>query len=104
MWETLRDCWPNAGASSFVNAGGLRWHVQRMGSGPVVLLLHGSGAASHSWGDVAPILAEHFTVIVPDLPGHGFTERLPDDRLSITGIADALGALLEALDARPVGI
>ena len=38
-------------------AAGLRWHVQVMGSGPVLLLVHGTGAATHSWRELAPLLA-----------------------------------------------
>jgi pimeloyl-ACP methyl ester carboxylesterase len=73
-WEREGRHWPNRGSSQFVRAAGLRWHVQVMGSGPTLLLLHGSGAATHSWRDLAPILARDFRVIAPDLPGHGFTE------------------------------
>src|SRR4051794_41984944 len=67
--------WPNRASSRLVTAGGLRWHVQVAGSGPVLLLVHGTGAATHSWRDLLPLLARHFTVVAPDLPGHGFTER-----------------------------
>ena len=66
--------WPNRAASRTVRAAGLNWHVQVMGSGPVLLLAHGTGAATHSWRGLAPLLAQHFTVVAPDLPGHGYTE------------------------------
>ena len=36
--------WPHHASSRFVEAHGLRWHVQAAGSGPLVLLLHGTGA------------------------------------------------------------
>jgi len=103
-WESLRDRWPNAGASRFVEAAGLRWHVQTLGDGPAVLLLHGSGGATHSWRDVAPLLAARFAVIAPDLPGHGFTTRPPDGRLTLDGIAADLRALLDALGVEPAGL
>ncbi len=35
--------WPNREASRFVTAGGLTWHVQEAGEGPVLLLVHGTG-------------------------------------------------------------
>jgi pimeloyl-ACP methyl ester carboxylesterase len=41
------------------------------GSGPVLLLLHGIANSSETWRHVAPRLAERFTVIAPDLLGHG---------------------------------
>ena len=36
----------------------MRWHVQVMGQGPALLLLHGTGASTHSWRDVMPKLAD----------------------------------------------
>jgi len=100
-WSREGRDWPNRAASRFVLAGGLRWHVQVMGSGPAVLLLHGAGAASHSWRDVAPLLARDFQVIAPDLPGHGFTQT-PDARgLSLEGMARGVAALLTTLGVKP---
>ncbi len=45
--------------------------VFRGGSGPVVVLLHGAGDQAGTWAGVAPSLARSFTLIVPDLAGHG---------------------------------
>ena len=99
--DRLPKDWPNREASQFVRAGGLLWHVQVMGSGPVLLLAHGTGAATHSWRDLAPLLAQHFTVVAPDLPGHGFTEAPAMRRLSLPGMALGLQALLRVLNRRP---
>ncbi|MFX4944941.1 alpha/beta fold hydrolase, partial [Acinetobacter baumannii] len=79
-------------------AAGYRWHVQVMGEGPVALLAHGTGAATHSWRKLMPILAKSFTVIAPDLPGHGFTDTPPSHRLSLVSMASDLAALCRALD------
>jgi len=92
--------WPNAEFSRFVRAGTLEWHVQIMGEGPPILLLHGTGAATHSWRDVAPQLAERFTVIACDLPGHGFT-RGNLGRPSLPAMAKAVAGLLGALKIEP---
>jgi len=94
--------WPNGHASRFVEAGGQRWHVQIMGRGPALLMVHGIGAATHTWHELAPRLASRFTIIAPDLPGHGFTTAPRTDHLSLDGIAIALAALLEALKMAPV--
>jgi magnesium chelatase accessory protein len=102
VWEHDGRDWPNRDASRFVEAGGLRWHVQQLGEGPVLLLLHGTGASSHSWRDLAPLLAPHFNVIAPDLPGHGFTGTPPADRLSLPGMAQALDNLLQTLALKPL--
>ena len=100
--DRLPADWPNHAASRFVRAAGLLWHVQVMGSGPVLLMLHGTGAATHSWRDLMPLLAEHFTVVAPDLPGHGFTEAPAMARQSLPGMAKGLQSLLWALDVKPV--
>jgi magnesium chelatase accessory protein len=102
LWERDGYDWPNREASRFVEAAGLRWHVQQLGQGPVLLLIHGTGAATHSWRDLAPLLAAHFTVIAADLPGHGFTETPPPERLSLPGMAQALDGLLQTLELKPV--
>jgi len=100
-WERDGRDWPNRAFSRFVQAGGLRWHVQQLGHGSILLLVHGTGAATHTWRALAPLLAEDFTVVAPDMPGHGFTEAPPFDALSLPGIAVALQALLRALDLSP---
>lgn len=101
VWEREGRDWPNRECSRFVRAGGIRWHVQQAGSGPVLLLVHGTGAATHSWRDMLPLLAREFTVVAPDLPGHGFTDMPAASQLSLPGMARALGELLHALDIRP---
>lgn len=100
-WARDGQDWPNHQASRFVRAGGIAWHVQVMGSGPVALLAHGTGAATHSWRDLAPLLAAHFTVVAPDLPGHGFTEMPPRRGLSLPGMAAGLHALTRELGVEP---
>lgn len=100
-WEQEGRDWPNRQFSQFLEAGGLRWHVQRMGSGPRLLLLHGTGASTHSWRALAPLLAEHFTVLAPDLPGHGFTKAASFHRLSLPEMSRLLNALLQSLEFEP---
>ena len=100
-WDRDGLDWPNRDASTFVKTGGLRWHVQRMGQGPVLLLLHGTGAATHSWRDIAPLLAERFTLIAPDLPGHGFTAPMPFDQVSLPAMAAAVADLIEEIGMPP---
>ncbi len=103
-WSSDGEDWPNREASSFVEAGGLRWHVQQAGEGPVLLLLHGTGASTHSWRDILPLLAQDFTVIAPDLPGHAFTAGGSWQGRSLDGMGRALDALLARLGMEPVAI
>jgi magnesium chelatase accessory protein len=100
-WARESRTWPHHAHSRFVAAGGLLWHVQQMGSGPVLLLLHGTGASTHSVRGLMPLLARAFTVIAADLPGHGFTQRPEMHGLSLPGMAAGVTALLEALGVAP---
>lgn len=100
-WQRDGADWPNRAASQFVTASGLRWHLQVMGQGPVMLLLHGTAASTHSWRDLMPTLAKYFTVVAPDLPGHGFTDAPPSHRLSLKGMANAIAGLLRYLALSP---
>ena len=45
------------------------------GSGPAVLLLHGYPETKLMWRHVAPVLAQRFTVVAPDLRGYGDSEK-----------------------------
>jgi magnesium chelatase accessory protein len=85
-----------------VAVGGVTFHVQTYGQGPVVFLVHGTGAATHSWRDLGPLLAARFTVVSADLPGHGFTTVPYWHDLSLPGMARDLGKLVSALRIRPV--
>lgn len=100
-WEIEGKDWPNRNISIFVEAAGYRWHVQCAGKGPICLLLHGTGAATHSWRDLLPLLAERYSVIAPDLPGHGFTRPNLGQKPTLEGIAKAIGELLDAQKVRP---
>ncbi|WP_310496793.1 alpha/beta fold hydrolase BchO [Sandarakinorhabdus sp.] len=95
-WEHDGRHVPNREWSRFVTAGGLKWHVQVTGQGPVLLLIHGTGASTHSWADLAPLLNQHFTLVMPDLPGHGFTAAL--HRPDPARVSAALAALMTALE------
>ncbi len=113
-WERDGRDWPHREASRFVEVGGLHWHVQRWAhrpagrpagaadsSAPTLLLIHGTGASTHSWRSLAPLLAEHFEVVACDLPGHAFTSMPPAWQLTLPGMAQALGALMSELRLAP---
>lgn len=99
--DRLPQDWPDRDASRFVHAAGLDWHVQLRGRGPVLLLLHGTGASSHSWVPLARILESRYTVFAPDLPGQGFTTLAPPAQSSLPGMARAIAALLRELGSTP---
>jgi magnesium chelatase accessory protein len=84
-----------------VRRGGIRWHVQIMGSGPAVLLVHGTGASSDSFRDLIPLLAGRFTVLAPDLPGHASSVAPPFFEPTLPAMAAALDELLVELRLSP---
>ncbi|RYY52594.1 MAG: alpha/beta fold hydrolase [Comamonadaceae bacterium] len=101
-WEREGADWPHRAASSFVKAGGIRWHVQQMGEqGPVLLMVHGTGASTHSWRLLLPLLAPHFRCVAFDLPGHAFSSAPPAAQLSLGGMAAAVAALVVRLGVTP---
>lgn len=103
-WDVEGRDWPNRESSRFVDVAGLTWHVQRMGAGPRLLLIHGTGASTHSWRDVAPLLARSFEILAFDLPGHAFTDQPSAHLLTLPGMARSIAQLLDLLDFAPAAI
>jgi pimeloyl-ACP methyl ester carboxylesterase len=65
------------------------------GHRPVLLLVHGMAGSSSTWREVMPALAQRYTVIAPDLPGHGESDK-PLQDYSLGAQANALRDLLVA--------
>src|SRR5271154_7078654 len=57
-----------------VQVNGIGINYVRGGHGPTLLLLHGYPQTWYSWDDILPALAQHFTVVAPDLPGAGLSD------------------------------
>lgn len=70
--------------------------VQRAGTGPPVLLVHGLAGAMHTWDGVIPDLSARTTIIAADLPGHGRSDP-PAGDYSLGAYATWLRDLLDAL-------
>jgi pimeloyl-ACP methyl ester carboxylesterase len=66
------------------------------GSGPVLLLLHGIAGTAEAWVPAMRLLARRFTVIAPDLPGHGNSDKAPGD-YSLGALANSMRDLLVGL-------
>jgi pimeloyl-ACP methyl ester carboxylesterase len=69
---------------------------RRAGQGPVVLLIHGIAGSSQAWAEVMPLLARDFTVIAPDLIGHGESAK-PVGDYSLGAYATGLRDLMAVL-------
>lgn len=99
MISEIPEDWPNRSFSRKIRTGDLSWHVQVGGNGPIhVLLLHGTGSSAHTWGELFTELAKKYTVIAPDLPGHGFTRNLGTKNLNLDALATKLSELREVLN------
>jgi pimeloyl-ACP methyl ester carboxylesterase len=76
---------------------GYRRAFRVAGSGPALLLIHGVGDKSTAWEPVHAELARRFTVIAPDLLGHGESDK-PRADYSLAAFANGMRDLLAALD------
>ncbi|MCX5042591.1 alpha/beta hydrolase [Aldersonia sp. NBC_00410] len=66
------------------------------GDGPALLLIHGIGDSSAIWADLVPHLAKDYTVIAPDLLGHGQSDK-PRGDYSVAAYANGMRDLLAVL-------
>ncbi|HCV00766.1 MAG: 2-succinyl-6-hydroxy-2,4-cyclohexadiene-1-carboxylate synthase [Dehalococcoidia bacterium] len=80
---------------------GLFLNVERWGSGPPIVLLHGFTGSAMSWGPLAEMLAARFTVLAVDVVGHGSSSKpLELDRYAIDQAAQDVVAAINALGFR----
>jgi 2-hydroxymuconate-semialdehyde hydrolase len=80
----------------------VRYHESGDESAPPVVLLHGIGRSLEDWAPQHPLLAEDHRVISVDLPGFGFSQRMPQNTTLAT-LAEGVWATLDAIgETRPV--
>lgn len=75
---------------------GHRITYRTAGDGPALLLIHGMAGSATTWKRVMPALSAEFTVVAPDLLGHGRSEKRAGD-YSLGALASSLRDLLVAL-------
>ena len=108
-WERDGADWPLRQYSRFVQTPRLRWHVQYAphadAQAPTVLLLHGTGASTHSWRDVFVLLSARCSVLALDFPGHAFTATPAPAEVatlfSLPGMAAGVAELLAQMGIAP---
>lgn len=103
-WARHSRSWPNAAHSEFVDVPPHRWHIQRAGEGPVVVLLHGAGASTHSWAPIFEKLSQQYDTIALDLPGQGFTKMGGAQSCGLNEMSADIASLLAALEVLPAAI
>ena len=82
-----------------ITVDGDRVAYRAAGKGPVVLLVHGMAGSSVTWRHIMPALSQRFTVVAPDLLGHGQSDK-PRGEYSLGAHTDTLRDLLDALGHR----
>jgi 2-hydroxy-6-oxonona-2,4-dienedioate hydrolase len=80
-----------------VDAGGIATRVLEAGSGPALIMVHGTGGHLEAYSRNLRDLAEEFRVVLYDMAGHGHSAK-PDRPYTIDYLSDHLIALLDALD------
>jgi len=90
---------------SYLNANGLRFHVQRLGEGPPLVMLHGLlvGSLASWYFTSAPALARSHEVLLYDLRGHGRSEQASTGYDVATMMGD-LAAVLDDFGSAPVAL
>ncbi|MBY0380860.1 MAG: alpha/beta hydrolase [Xanthobacteraceae bacterium] len=96
----LADLFPGF-ASEWIDTKGGRIFARVGGDGPALLLLHGYPQTHVTWHKVAPLLAKKFTLVIPDLPGYGWSDvpRTDADHTPFTkrAMADVMIEVMEKL-------
>lgn len=86
-------------SDTYLTLNGARYHITRAGDGPPLLLLHGFTGSAQSWRPYLDSLAQEFSLIAPDFPGHGSSDAPANTaRYSIENSTADLVALVTQLE------
>jgi 3-oxoadipate enol-lactonase len=85
----------------FWKSGEIRLHFESFGQGDPLLLIHGLGSSGRDWENQAGVFAERYRVTIPDLRGHGESDK-PPGPYDIPLFAGDLVELIRSLDIAPV--
>lgn len=88
----------------FIIAHGIKIHYRQMGSGKPVILLHASPRSGRMLENLGKMLAQTFQVIIPDLPGYGFSEAIPQKVNDLYEVVPYFKAFFEALNLENLSI
>jgi len=89
------------GTSKFIKAGDLKLHYHEAGSGPALIMVHGGGPGAGGWSNYrrnVDHFAQHYRVILPDLPGFAKSDKPAVEGGLLTFMARAIKGLMDALD------
>ncbi len=92
--ETLEQWWAAGERLTLeLNGSEREVFVRRLGSGPVMTVLHGFPSSSYDWAAIAPALGERHTLLLPDFLGFGASEKPPGHAYSLYEQSDLVEAL-----------
>lgn len=89
----------------YIEIDGRDIYYEKSGAGSTLLCLHTAGTDGRIWKEFAQTMSSDFSVLVPDLPGHGKSTPWEDWRsapVSVSYYADVVEKLIEALDLKQV--
>ena len=100
--DASNNFWPHYEYSKFFETDKFVWHYQLIGKtgNPIMLLIHGAGASSHSWASLIPKL-QGFQILAVDLPGHRFSKIKKGIKPQHDIIVRDLVVLFDALKIKP---
>ena len=100
--DASNNFWPYSEYSKFLETDNFVWHYQLIGKTghPIILLIHGAGASSHSWANLIPKLQE-FQILAVDLPGHRFSKIKKGIRPQHDIIVKDLVVLFDSIKIKP---
>lgn len=87
-----------------MSANGIRFHYRVMGVGKPIILLHASPRSGKMLKNLGKMLSESFQVIIPDLPGYGFSEVIPQKVENLYEVIPYINAFFEALNLEKISI
>lgn len=89
---------------AFVTVNGHQLHIAETGNGKPLLLLHGWPQHWYVWRKLIPLLSQKYKLIMPDLPGFGWSEVPKDFDYNKEQLASEVLALLDVLKLKQVGL
>ena len=91
--------------SQWIEIEGIPVHYKKEGSGPAVILVHGTGASLHTWDDWTEVLDDNYTVYRMDIPAFGLTGPALDKDYTIGAYVDFINDFVQSqsLDTFSIG-
>jgi pimeloyl-ACP methyl ester carboxylesterase len=82
----------------FILVEGIKIHYRKMGAGETIVLLHASPRSGEMLKTFGKMLSEHFELIIPDLPGYGYSESIPKKVETLYDVVPYLKSFFEGLN------